>query len=296
MQQRDARKLLFGALFVGASALPAGTIVSDLLISIGGNWLAEVVGGVISAGPPPSGALTRTFAKSVELAITKIRVEYGAERVSHDSADAFELLRQTGRSITEVTLPSGTNNIAHFQSTIVGSLSEVLYGFPDSQIRIIQQRLLTLTAHSFHEELAREPEAWRLYHSWLLEHLTTENASILTALVAHPVAHHALTDPSALANRIGNYTSHLDEMLLTLEGKLQSASGAEIIIDQSAQEGGVSHGAFNQFGTGHASPPKPGKIHVNQSKQTGGVNYGAFNYFGNNIPLDMNCTLDVDKE
>ncbi|MEI7772684.1 MAG: hypothetical protein WCI67_22020, partial [Chloroflexales bacterium] len=142
IEHPDTRKLLFGALFVGASALPAGAVFSGLLAGVGGNWLAEAFGGVVASGPPPGEALARAFARAVQTASTELRKEYGVERARHDGADAFELLRQTARSVTAVETPAGVADLAAVRSSLSGALGQVLLGFPDPQVHLLRDRLL----------------------------------------------------------------------------------------------------------------------------------------------------------
>jgi len=284
MTSPDARKLLFGTLLVGASALPAGNLIAGLLAGVGGNWVAEAVGGVIAAGPPPGSALTRAFARAVQTASTGLREEYGAERVRRDGADAFELLRQTARSLTLVETPTGAADIATVQRSVSGGLAALLHAFPDAQVRLLRERLLPVTARAFHEELAREPEAWRLYHSWLLERMAAQNVALHAALAAQPAARAELADPTALAQRLDAFGARLDTLLAALQAELRTAAGVDITVDQSEQEGGTSYGAFNAFETDQAPAAPPGKTRVDQSKQKDGTSYGAFNSFGETPP------------
>jgi hypothetical protein len=167
IDQPDPRKLLFGTLFVGASALPAGTLISGLLAGVGGNWVAEAVGGVIGAGPPPGAALTRAFARAVQSAATQLRREYGEERARRDGQDAFELLRQAARGITAVDAPAGSADLVGVQRTVAGGLDQLLQGFPDAQVRLVRERLLPTTARAFHAGAGRRarPRAQRLARS-----------------------------------------------------------------------------------------------------------------------------------
>jgi hypothetical protein len=273
-----AQKLLFGTLLVGASALPAGSVISGLLAGVGGNWVAEAVGGVIGAGPPPDAALTRAFARAVQTAVAELHIEYGAERVRRDGSDAFALLRQSARSVTTVTPVADAHDIAAVQHTLSGALTKVLYGFPDAQVRLLRERLLSATARAFHSELAREPEAWRLYHSWVFERLLAQNVALQHTLATHPVARAELIDAAALEDRLESFTGQLDALITALRAELHAA--AELVIDQSEQQDGTSYGAFNQFGTADSPPIPSGKTRIDQSKQSGGRSYGAFNTFG----------------
>ncbi len=286
MTNPDARKLLFGLLLTGASALPAGTVISGLLAGVGGNWVAEAVSGVVAAGPPPGAALTRAFARAVQTAARGLRAEYGEERARHDGQDAFELLRQTARGITAVATPSGPADIVAVQRGVAGSLDQLLHGFPDAQVRLLRERLLPATARAFHEELAREPEAWRLYHGWLLERMAAQNVALHAALVAQPGARAELADPAALEDRLDTFADRLDTLLAEIQDELRraAATGPEVEVNQSAQEGGISYGAFNAFKTGQPPAAPSGKIRVNQSGQKGGASFGAFNTFGKTPP------------
>jgi hypothetical protein len=282
--QGAAQKLLFGTLLVGASALPAGSVISGLLAGVGGNWVAEAVGGVIGAGPPPDAALTRAFARAVQTAVAELANEYSAERVRRDGSDAFALLRQSARSVTTVTPVGDAPDITAVQHTLSGALTEVLHGFPDAQVRLLRERLLPTTAHAFHVELAREPEAWRLYHSWLFERMLAQNAALQHTLATHPTARAELVDATALEDRLDSFTAQLDALLAVLCAELHAA--AELIIDQSEQQDGTSYGAFNQFGTADSPPIPPGKTRIDQSKQSGGRSYGAFNTFSSTPPAE----------
>ncbi len=286
LESSATRKLLFGALFVGASALPAGAIFSGLLAGVGGNWLAEAFGGVIGAGPPPGVALTRAFARAVQTASAQLRTEYGEERIGHDGANAFDLLRQTARRVTAVESPTGMADIAAVQRHLGGALGQILHGFPDAQVNLLRERLLPTTARAFHEELAREPEAWRLYHGWLLERLATQSMALQTALAAQPAARAALADPAALEDRLDRFDARLDALLADLRDELRAAAtGVDIAVDQSEQVDGTSYGAFNQFGTRPPPTAPSGTTRINQSKQKGGVSYGAFNSYGTTPPV-----------
>lgn len=285
-EQLDARKLLFGLLLAGASALPAGNVISGLLAGVGGNWVAEAVGGVVAAGPPPGAALTRAFARALQSAARDLRTEYGEERARRDGQDAFELLRQTARGITVVETPTGTADLVAVQRGVAGGLDELLHGFPDAQVRLLRERLLPATARAFHEELAREPEAWRLYHGWLLERMAAQNVALHAALASRPAARAEIADPAALEGRLDSFSARLDALLAGLQEELRraAATGPEIEVDQSGQEEGTSYGAFNSFGTSQPPAAPPGKTRVNQSGQKGGTSFGAFNSFGKTPP------------
>lgn len=286
MTNPDARKLLFGTLLVGASALPAGNLIAGLLAGVGANWVSEAVGGAVAAGPPPGPALARAFARAVQTAAADLHREYGEERARRDGQDAFELLRQTARGLTAVEAPAGAADIVAVQRGVSGGLDQLLHGFPDAQVRLLRERLLPATARAFHEELAREPEAWRLYHSWLLERMAAQNVALHAALAAQPAARAALADPAALEDRLDAFAASLAALLAALQDELRRAAmtGPDIDVDQSGQQGGTSYGAFNSFETGQPPAPPPGKTRVNQSGQKGGASYGAFNSFGKTPP------------
>ena len=284
----NPRKLLFGTLLVGASALPACSLISGLLANVGANWMAEALNGVVAAGPPPGTSLTRAFARAVQSATTQLHRTYGPERARRDGQDAFELLRNSARGITStdvaVETPALPIDLAGVQRSVASSLDQLLYGFPDAQVRLIREQLLPTTARAFHEELAREPEAWRLYHSWLLERMAAQSVALHTALAVQPAARATLLDPGALEQRLDSFGARLDALLVEIQEELRRAAAPGIEIDQSAQQGGTSYGAFNQYGSNPLPPLPPGKIHVDQSKQQGGTSYGAFNRFGQTPP------------
>lgn len=281
-------KLLFGTLFVAASALPAGSIISGLLANVGANWVAEALNGVATVGSPAGTPLTRVFARAVQSATTQLHRTYGGtERTRSDGQDAFELLRGVARGITSVEISGQPIDLAGVQRSVASSLDQLLHGFPDAQVRLIREQLLPTTARAFHEELAREPEAWRLYHSWLLERMVAQSVALQTALAAQPATRATLLDPRMLENRLDSFSTRLDTLLIEIQDELRRATGSDIAVDQSEQTGGTSYGAFNQLGSfGEDQPPSlpSGKIRVNQSKQQGGVSYGAFNRVGQAPP------------
>ncbi|EFO80360.1 hypothetical protein OSCT_1777 [Oscillochloris trichoides DG-6] len=279
LERPDERKLLFGALLVGASALPAGAVVSGLLAGVGGNWLAEAVGGVIGAGPPPGVALTRAFARAVQTAASDLRKAYGLERVRHEGEDGFDLLRQSAREITLVEAPAGVADMPAVQQHVGAALAQVLHGFPDAQVRLLREQLLPATARAFQEELAREPEAWRLYHGWVLERLATQSAAIQAALAAQPQARAALGDAALLEDRLDDFGARLDALLEEVRAQLRAAAGGDLDIDQSELSEGISYGALNRFGGSPAPTIPAGKLRINQSRQRGGISWGALNSF-----------------
>jgi hypothetical protein len=150
MTTPDARKLLLGSLLIGASSAPPGGILTGVLTGVGGNWLSEALGSVISAGPPPDAALRAAFTRAVQRAATDLRQAYGRDRVAHDGHDAFDLVRQTARRMTDVTLPPGVADLRAIQQALGGALTSVLHGFPDAQTTLLRDRLLTATAQAFH--------------------------------------------------------------------------------------------------------------------------------------------------
>ena len=100
----------------------------------------------------------------------------------------------------------------------------MLHGFPDAQVRLIREQLLPTTARAFHEELARGPEAWRLYHSWLLERMVAQSVALQTALAAQPAARATLLDPHLLENRLDSFSSRLDTLLSEIQEELRRAT------------------------------------------------------------------------
>lgn len=224
MEHRDTRKLVLGTLLVGASALPAGGVLAGLLAGVGGNWIAEAVGGAISAGPPPGAALAGAFARAVQAAATGLRAAYGDERVRRDGQDAFRLLRDTARSTTAVSLPPGAADIVAVQRALGDALAQLLHGFPDAQVQLLRERLLPATARAFQAELARDPEAWRLYHAWLLERLAAQSAALQAALASQPAVRAELADAAALEERLDSFAARLDALLAELQEALLNAA------------------------------------------------------------------------
>lgn len=295
MDSADKNKLMLGTLLVGASAIPAGSVVSGLvgvsaipaesvvsglLAGVGGNWVAEAIGGVIAAGPPPASALTQAFTRAVQAASARLAAEYGAERLRHDHDDAFALIRKTARSTTLAALPSTDRDIVAVQRSLATTLADLLHGFPDAQVTLLRERLLPTTAQTFQEELARDAAAWRLYHGWLLQRLSVQNAALQSALAAQPAARAAFGDPAALEDRLDDFADQLARLLAELRAELQRAADTTLEVDQSGQEDGTSYGAFNAFETDQPPQTPAGNTRVDQSQQRGGTSYGAFNRFG----------------
>ncbi|PDV97775.1 hypothetical protein [Candidatus Chloroploca asiatica] len=235
--ESDAKaKLTLGLLLVGASVLPASGILGSVLGAaggVGGNWVAEALGGVFGAGPPPAAQLQQAFTNAVREAASTLREQYGLDRVRHDNADAFDLLRDTARSVTAIELPPEAQDLAAVQRSLAAALNQLLHGHPDAQVLLIKQQLLPTTARAFQAELSRNDQAWRLYHGWLLERMLTQSVALQSALADQPAARAQLSNVAALEAHFDLFGEQLEGMLTALRKLLERAALTPAAPDQA---------------------------------------------------------------
>ena len=257
LDRTTGAKLTFGLLLVGAGALPASSILGSLLGAaggIGGNWVAEALGGVFGAGPPPDVQLRTAFINAVREAASTLRKEYGSTRVTNDGQDAFALLRKTATSVTTLELPPEAQDLAVVQRELATALTQLLHDFPDAQVILIKQRLLPTTARAFQSELARNDQAWRLYHGWLLERMLRQSEAIQVALATHPSARTDLANVAALEASFERFKEQLEATLVELCALLDRAALAPAVLDQDTPtlrqemvaDGGAIEGSVQQ--------------------------------------------------
>ena len=237
VERNTGVKLTLGLLLVGATALPAGNILVSMLgttaAGVGINWIAETLGGVFSAGPPPHAHLRAAFINAVRESAGMLREQYGLDRVKHDRVDAFELLRETARDLVTLELPPEARDLETVQRGLAAALTQLLHGYPDAQVTLIKQQLLPSTARAFQAELARNDQAWRLYHGWLIEHMLGQSVAVQAALARQPTARTELADVANLEAHFTQFKQHLEDVLSALRNLLEQAALAPVDPDQN---------------------------------------------------------------
>lgn len=232
LERGASSKLTFGLLLIGASALSgSGTIAAvvggaaaSAVSGVGVNWVSEAVGSVVGAGPPPDEALREAFRRAVQAAVKELRQAYTDERVRRDGADAFKLLREVAREARVTEVPQGATEIIAVQRGLADALGQLLHGFPEPQVQHVRERLLPATARAFQSELANDPQAWRLYHSWVLERLLRQSTALKAALSERPAARAELADAAALEDRLDEVERRLVALLEGLREELLRAA------------------------------------------------------------------------
>ncbi|NTU78110.1 MAG: hypothetical protein HGA45_01695 [Chloroflexales bacterium] len=234
MSQADSRKLFAGALLLGASALPLGSFVAGVVGGVGGNWVAEALGGVVGA-PAPAVELGRAYERALRRAVNDLRREYQRAYGSQETLSAFDLLRESAGSVAGAEPLAGAASIDEVQAALVRGLDGLLYGHPERQVSFVEERLLEQMARAFHDELASSPEAWRLFNSWLLERLLHQSAQLGDAVARLPALLARLEAPAPSAATIDAAGERLDAELAAIREELRRIAAGRA---QGAAPGG----------------------------------------------------------
>jgi hypothetical protein len=277
-KQTKPPKLALGALLIGASALPMGSFVSDLVGNIGTNWVSEAVGNVLPGGPPlaASTALEQAYTQALRRTVTQLRQEYQREYGAQEQLGAFALLQQSIDAVAQAEYPAGVGDIGMVQRVLASNLDVWLHGHPERQVVFIKTRLLEQMARNFQEELSAHPEAWRLFEGWLLQRMIQQNAELRTAIARlpesqfqHPDMRRALID--AASNRLDDELNTIrDELYNIATGQPSATASGErrylLRVQDDAQVGTAVAGDVH------------GNITVNQHDS--GFRAGSGNTFG----------------
>lgn len=263
MTNTDARKLVAGALLVGMSALPLGSFVTGVAGGVGGNWVAEALGGALGA-PPPDAELGRVYERALRRAVTELRREYQREYGRLEEPNAFALLQDSSAAIVAAEPLTGAASIGEVQAALVRGLDGLLYGHHERQVALIKARLLEQTARTFQAELASSPDAWRLFQGWLLQRLLQHSARLQAEVSRLPNLLTRLAAPAPPAQDLDAMADRLEAELDALRAELQRLAAGQPAGIGTTQSGGVNFGSGNQFGTVNIGDVAGGNIYKPQ--------------------------------
>jgi hypothetical protein len=271
----NVSKLALGALLIGASALSGNALLGAVAGGIGVNWASEALGGVVAAGAPglqPGSALARAYERALRRAVAELRRQYQQQYGKQEQPTAFALLAESAGAVAQAEYPR-VADIGATQQELARGLDGLLHGHAERQVAWLKANLLEQTALAFQQELANDPEAWRLLHGWLLQTVAQQQSALGRTVERLPEIMRQLQNPGILLDALDDATGRLAAMLDALRAELQriAAGGAPAPARTHAQT--VSGNA--QVGVAVA-----GDVHGPITYQTGGINFGSGNTIG----------------
>ncbi|MBP1468413.1 hypothetical protein EYB53_022060 [Candidatus Chloroploca sp. M-50] len=220
MNNTEARTLIAGALLVGVSALPLGSFVAGVTGGIGGNWVAEALGGVMRA-PAPEPALGQVFAHALRRAVITLRRDYQRTFGLVEEPSAFALLHASSADLAATPPLREVSTLVEAQATLVRGLDALLHGHHERQVALLKAQVLEQTTRAFHDELASNPEAWRLFQGWVLQRLLQQSTALQEELRRLPAYRARLEDPAPPMSAFDAMAEQLDLALAAFRDDLQ---------------------------------------------------------------------------
>lgn len=249
MDKADARKLVFGSLLAGMSALPMGSFVAGaagIAGGVGGNWVAEALGGVLAA-PAPGLELGKVYERALRRAVNELRRDYQREFGRIEEPSAFALLSDSSTAIVTAEPVAGASSVGEVQTILVRGLDDILYGHNERQVAHIKAQILERSARAFQEELASDPEAWRLFQGWLLQRLLQNSAQLQAEVSRIPALLARLEASVPPLQDLDAMADQLDRELAAIRAELQRiAAGADAGTTRSSV---IDFGNNNKIGT-----------------------------------------------
>jgi hypothetical protein len=260
----DTRKLIAGSVLFGAAALTGDALVLSLAGGIGVEWSAEGLGGLwrrATLAGTPGTPVTRAARQAFERAIGSLEAAYRRETGTSDDP-AFDLVRTCAPALEMADL-SSPDDIEVAQQTLALGLDELLYGH--AALDFIKARLMPATARALRAILAEEPEAWRLYHGWLIAQLTEQMPALRTSLEHMPHVLDALGDQGRALDSLNSAVERLETRLDALRDAMNTGADGvkgrvQFDIEDVEVKGDVDQagGDINE-GIEPATPPSSGR-------------------------------------
>ncbi len=207
MVKPDATKLVLGTLLIGASALSGNALLATTAADIGVSWASEALGTMVAAGVStlqPGTPLARAYERAVRRAVTDLKRTYQSDHGRQSDTKAFALLSDTAGSVAQAEFPP-VATIDAVQQELVTNLDALLYGYDERQITFIKARLLEQVARTFQEELSGDPEAWRLFHGWLIQATAQQSAALSQSVGRLPAVLDQLRDSRASLDALHDF-------------------------------------------------------------------------------------------
>jgi hypothetical protein len=282
MDRGQGTKLALGALIAGVNVLSGNSLILTVAENITVNLASDALGEMISARAPqlpPGAPLTRAYERALRRASGDLRKQYLQQYGKQSDVKAFALITDTAGSVADAQYP-GVTNVGGAQQELARSLDALLYGHDERQVVWIKERLLEQVARTFQDELASDPEAWRLFHGWLIQIMNKQSAALQGSVKDLPKVLQKLNDSTAALDALSDATDRLETLLTEVRDELRRiAAGGHVTPPQPrTHTQNISDNA--QVGAAIA-----GDVHGPITIQSGGVNYGS----GNTI----NMTGDV---
>jgi hypothetical protein len=268
----DVGKLALGALLIGASALSGTALLGAVAGGIGVNWASDALGSVVAAGSPalqPGSALARAYERALRRAVSELRRQYQQQYGKQEQPTAFALLAESAGAVAQAEYPR-VADIGAAQQELARGLDGLLHGHGERQVAWIKAGLLEQTALSFQQELATDPEAWRLFHGWLLQTIAQQQAALGRAVERLPEVVRQLQNPDGALDAFDDAADRLADLLDTLRAEL-----GRIAAGSPARSHTQTIGDGAQVGVAVA-----GDVHGSVTHQSGGINLGSGNTVG----------------
>ena len=229
----DAQKTIAGTLMIGAGILSGNALLLTVAGGIGVNWTSDgLVGLWDQAGQrlSPGAPLNQAYQRAIASAIKQLRAGYVKQTGGTGAQDAFDLLAGCAEAVSQAQYPSGVLSVETAQRALARELDNLLYGHDELAQAFVKQRLLDAVALAFRDELARDDEAWRRFHGWLIEQLSANIGQVGASMDRVAEVVNRLQDaPAALVAlnaSSGRIEDMLHEVLRRLETPPVSPTGA----------------------------------------------------------------------
>lgn len=292
----DLHKTIAGALLLGTSLLSGNAVLITAAGGIGVNWASEGLAGLWQQARTafaPGTPLSRAAERAIRQAIDQLEREFAGPAGAQADLRAFALVRDCAAATAVAQYPAGPHDPLAAQQALNAALDQLLFGHDERAVALIHDRLIERCATALRAELAGNPEAWRLFHGWLIEQLASQAGAMAATLARLPSVLAQLADQaharaalSSAAAQIEALGSELRAAIARLE---QQAGGAATTFEnvgvraaQLNQAGGdIVQGAANSAGP-HPPPARaatPASFRNQDVTVTGSLNQAGGNIY-----------------
>ena len=227
------RKIIYGALLFGSSALTGDATLMAAAGGLGVNWVSEALASIWqerNSTRSLRNPITRATSRAIRRAVITLKETYRGQYGSKVDLKPFDLVRDCADSVTEAT-PSPDNALTSFSAnrTLSNALDQLLMGHDEQAVVFLKRELMGAVARAFREQLDEDLEAWQAFHSWLIERIASQVGVLSGKLERFDEVSGLLTQHQKALEAHEAVAKRLEARILQLQEAQAAASAPEAI-------------------------------------------------------------------